>query len=67
MSRFPWAALIRAGIGQLRWSPHMLWQATPRELIAALAPATAERPDRNMLDALMARFPDRQKDPTDGC
>ena len=51
------------GLGRLRLSPDAFWAMTPRELAAAAAPrgrAAGPAPDRAMLDALMARFPDRQ-------
>ena len=55
--KFPWARLMELGMGVLRLSPDEFWNATPREIAAALggpAPAFA----RNSFEDLMKRFPD---------
>lgn len=50
---------MRFCLAYLRWSPQTMWQATPRELAAALAPAPkAGAPDRERLAALLRRYPD---------
>jgi uncharacterized phage protein (TIGR02216 family) len=58
---FPWEEVLAFGLGRLRLTPEALWATTPLELAAAwrafAGPATRP-PDRNALDALMARFPD---------
>ncbi|MEG6510091.1 phage tail assembly chaperone [Methyloligella sp. 2.7D] len=58
---------MEAGLGVLRLAPCDFWAMTPRELDAALrgafgAPGPAMRLGRDQLEALMARFPDRQKE-----
>jgi uncharacterized phage protein (TIGR02216 family) len=45
----------------LGWRPADFWAATPAELAGALAPpAESEPPSKDMIDALMQRFPDRR-------
>ncbi|QPC41991.1 phage tail assembly chaperone [Kaustia mangrovi] len=63
-ARFPWRALMGAGLGALRLAPPVFWAMTPRELMVALhgaglADGGAAPPARADLDALMSRFPDR--------
>ena len=59
---FPWAAAMRFGLGRLRLAPRDFWAMTPRELAAAMPPATgADHPARAWLDAQSARFPDRRE------
>jgi uncharacterized phage protein (TIGR02216 family) len=54
--RFPWARLMRLGLGELRLAPREFWSMTLKELAAALpVPAALARED---LDRLMKRFPD---------
>ena len=53
---------MRLALGRLGWSPHAFWQATPRELAAALEGAFGRMggaADRPMLQRLMAAYPDR--------
>ncbi|MEL6773338.1 MAG: rcc01693 family protein [Pseudomonadota bacterium] len=66
-----WDGLMRLGLGQLRLSPEVFWAMTPVELDralegAGLAPIGGSAPGRGMLDALMARFPDRERTDADG-
>ncbi len=51
---------MRVGIGVLRFSPKEFWAMTPVELLAALGEPGAEPMPRSALEALMARFPDRE-------
>lgn len=58
---------MAAGLGLLGHAPDVFWAMSPRELEAALgalaAPGTPRRPpSRPDLAALMARFPDINKD-----
>lgn len=50
------------GLGRLRWPPEQFWEATPREIAAALQAfqpqAGAEAPSRSALAELMAAHPD---------
>jgi uncharacterized phage protein (TIGR02216 family) len=70
MSRFDWAALMRAGIGRLGLRPAEFWALTPAELAVMLGTGSGRAPmGRARLDALMAAYPDtvpRQKDEHDG-
>lgn len=55
--KFPWARVMELGMGVLRLSPREFWNATPREIAAALggpAPSLA----RGLLEDLMKRYPD---------
>jgi len=61
--RFPWSALMRAGMGRLRLAPEQFWRITPKELAAALDGAAgrtggAQPMGRAAFEALLARFPD---------
>jgi uncharacterized phage protein (TIGR02216 family) len=65
--RFPWGALMRAGMGRLRIAPDQFWRMTPKELAAALDGAAgragaAHPMGRAAFEALMARFPDSSVD-----
>ena len=59
---FPWDEAMAVALGVLRWSPDTFWCATPRELAAALQPATAaqarEPATSGDLARLMRAFPD---------
>lgn len=71
---FPWASVLRFGLGHLRLTPDAFWRLSLPELKALLAtnemPATSTRQG---LEELMALFPDTQgkrhaqtaKDPVD--
>lgn len=61
---FPWDDAMAFCLGRLRWPARDFWDATPRELAAALAGAgiavgAGGAPSRADLAALMALFPDR--------
>ena len=57
---FPWDEALAFGLGVLRWPPQVFWQATPRELAAAVAARAAlAPPDAATLDELLDAFPDR--------
>lgn len=66
---FPWASVIRFGLGYLRLAPDAFWRLSLPELNALIGgnelPATATRQG---LEALMALFPDTgtKKEPEDG-
>ncbi len=55
---FPWARMMRLGLGQLHLSPNEFWRSTPRELSAALGPAPPQPMLRQSLLTLMDAFPD---------
>lgn len=58
MTRFPWAAFMKAGLGTLRLPPAAFWAATPREIAAAFAaPGNGALP-RPVLETLLRQFPD---------
>ncbi len=55
---------MTVGLGLLRLSPAHFWAMSPRELdraAAALFPARAAAPKRAEVEALMRRFPDRER------
>ncbi|MEM9960672.1 MAG: rcc01693 family protein [Pseudomonadota bacterium] len=60
-----WAELMRLGLGGLGLAPDVFWAMTPVELQralegAGLIPKAGEGPmARGAMEALMARFPDR--------
>ena len=61
-----WGALLRAGVKGLRLTPDAFWALTPAELQLMLGAEGAQAPLlRDGLDALMAAYPDRQKDKSD--
>jgi uncharacterized phage protein (TIGR02216 family) len=63
MSRFDWAALMRAGIGRLGLRPAEFWALTPAELAVMLGAGAGRAPmGRARLDALMAAYPDAPQD-----
>jgi len=65
---FPWASVIRFGLGHLRLSPEVFWRLSLVELVALIGGSgRTAMADRQQLDALMALFPDtkREKDPDD--
>lgn len=55
---------MQAGFGPLRLSPKTFWAMTPRELAACLSPPGQEtaRPGRAALAALIAKFPDKERE-----
>ncbi len=55
--KFPWARFMELGLGVLRLSPKDFWNATPREIAAALGGAAPPLP-RAGLEDLMKRYPD---------
>lgn len=58
---FPWAEVMSFGLGRLGWAPEQFWNATPREISAALAAHAPARPaatERAALQRLMAAHPD---------
>ncbi len=64
-------ALLGLAARVLGWPPAVFWAATPRELLAALAPhvsgGAAPAPlGRRELEALARRFPDRPPAPAGG-
>jgi uncharacterized phage protein (TIGR02216 family) len=70
---FPWASVIRFGLGHLRLTPDAFWRLSLPELTALIGGAGApQTATRRGLEALMAQFPDTRspgagfaKDPTD--
>ncbi|SOE17466.1 uncharacterized phage protein (TIGR02216 family) [Hoeflea halophila] len=61
---FPWASVLRFGLGHLRLRPDAFWQLSLPELRALIGttgmPPTATRQG---LESLMALFPDAPGDP----
>jgi uncharacterized phage protein (TIGR02216 family) len=56
------ARLCNAACLLLGWRPNEFWDSTPAELVLALQPsAVAEGADRATLDALLRRFPDKER------
>lgn len=56
---FPWASVIRFGLGRLRLPPSAFWALSLPELVALIgAHGGAEPATRERLAALMALFPD---------
>jgi uncharacterized phage protein (TIGR02216 family) len=54
---FPWARLMKLGLGTLKLSPSEFWHSTPREIAAAFG--TPSQPMlRQKLNEMMERFPD---------
>lgn len=59
---FPWEALMRFGLGELRLAPRDFWAMTLPELRAAIGARGAQpAPTRDALDELMRRFPDPER------
>ena len=60
MTQFDWAALLNAGLRQLRLQPDEFWALTPAELRVMLGVSEATGPMRmSGLQELMNRYPDR--------
>jgi uncharacterized phage protein (TIGR02216 family) len=56
---FPWASVLRFGLGHLRLTPDAFWRLSLPELKALLgANEVPEMAGRQALDELMALFPD---------
>lgn len=63
---FPWASVIRFGLGRLRLAPETFWALSLPELIALIGPEAGPGfATRKDLENLMARFPDRVGPPSD--
>lgn len=67
-ARIDWGALMRAGISQRGLTPAEFWDLTPAELLLALGVSgpQAEPMNRSRLMELMARWPDKEKEASDG-
>lgn len=67
MSGFDWPALMHAGLQGLRLKPWEFWALTPAELRLMLGQGgRAQGPlTRKGLDALLAAYPDTEKDQGD--
>lgn len=64
---FPWASVIRFGLGRLRLPPSAFWALSLPELVALIgAHGGAEPATRERLAALMALFPDAAGPTPDG-
>ncbi|SFI38430.1 rcc01693 family protein [Jannaschia pohangensis] len=60
--RFDWPGLMAAGMRGLGLRPEDFWALTPAELAFLLGQGDGRLPmDRNALDELAARFPDKQE------
>jgi len=67
MSGVDWPVLMRAGMQGLRLRPEAFWRLTPAELALMLGQSGARAPmTRAGLDALLARWPDAEKETDDG-
>lgn len=58
---FPWRDVMTFGLGRLGWTPEQFWNATPREIGAALMahhPVRDAATERAVLKRLMAAHPD---------
>jgi uncharacterized phage protein (TIGR02216 family) len=55
--RFPWAYVMRLGLGVLQLSPDVFWRMTLKELMAAFSWPEAAMA-RQRLDEMMATWPD---------
>jgi len=66
--RFEWPVLMAAGIRGLRLRPEEFWRLTPAELRLMLGEGGGgQAPLRRAgLEALLAAYPDREKDGNDG-
>lgn len=63
MTRIAWAKLMRLGLGRMGLAPAVFWDLTPAEfMMMAGIDETPGAMTRQGLDALVARFPDRQED-----
>lgn len=60
MERFPWANMMRLGLGVLRLPPEQFWRTTPREIAAAFGPLH-QGFDRKSFEQLMRDHPDDDK------
>jgi len=66
VSRFDWAALMRAGLHGLRLEPGVFWELTPAELALMLGHGGGQAPmTRDGLRALQDAFPDQKKETLD--
>jgi uncharacterized phage protein (TIGR02216 family) len=54
---FPWARVMRLGMGVLMLPPHVFWRMTLRELVAAFSVEDVGV-SRARLEAMMGDFPD---------
>ena len=60
---FPWASVIRFGLGHLRLAPDAFWRLSLPELNALIGATEAPLfATRHGLQALMAQFPDTAAD-----
>lgn len=61
MAAFDWAALMRAGLHDLRLKPVEFWSLTPAELAIMLGQSGWVAPmNRGQLNALLASYPDQK-------
>ncbi len=61
---FPWASVLRFGLGHLRLPPEAFWRLSLAELNAlAVTSALPETTSRTSLEALMALYPDMRREP----
>lgn len=56
--KFPWARLMKLGLGTLRLSPSEFWRSTPREIAAAFG-SPPHPMLRQKLFEMMQRYPDQ--------
>ena len=67
MTRVAWPGLMRLGLVRLRLAPAIFWDLTPAELML-MAGLAGGRPalTRAGLAGLVARFPDKPREPAGG-
>ena len=66
-SGFDWAGLMQLGIGRLGLRPSEFWALTPAEFLLMLGPPPAGGAlDASGLKALVARYPDLEKEESHG-
>lgn len=59
-----WAELMRLGLAELRLAPAVFWALTPVELLVMAGREGRTAPmGRSRLEALAARYPDKQGGP----
>ncbi len=63
MSRIAWTTLMEVGFRGLGLTPAVFWDLTPAEFLLMTGFREPESLGRAGLEALIARFPDRQDHP----
>lgn len=67
MQQFDFKSLLHIGLGQLKLTPEVFWDCTPAELMLLMGQDPSSQPmTRDGLAALMAAYPDVQKETENG-